>query len=267
MPLTSIHPTQLAFVNAVKPWARSSPYARTVGDFETWFATTYPGTTLVFKDWKGDTVADPDPAWYISCAKVRWEFSPPFDCVTEYPPDSFTITINEQQVRCQSGGPGGPIVPCPDASCVYTLEWTYEAGTTYDTSGLWTWADNVGAPGLYNAGWSGAAFGYNGLTNDELAGATHLPVTEGQTVTLSLLGNNRSSSPGPSNSEYVISWYVSTVAVTAFASDVILTTGAGNVWVEYSETAVAPAGAAGFSILMPRQCGQDNVSVCVADAS
>jgi hypothetical protein len=169
-----------------------------------------------------------------------------------------------------ASGPRPPLLPCPTGACVYQLDWDYEDGTDKDTSGTYGWADVVvSSSGLYNPGHSGTYFGLNQSTYDELAGSGtgtgHLPITAGQTVTLSLLFNNRSASQ---TSTYTIRWFTSINAVTNFASATILTAGGhGNSWQEYEGSAVAPTGANAFSILMDRQCGQDDVMVCVGDAA
>jgi hypothetical protein len=160
-----------------------------------------------------------------------------------------------------------PRVPCPTAGCVYQLDWTYEGPTNEDTGGSWTWAD-ASQSGLYNPGYTGSYFGASGTNYEYLAHpGTRLPIEAGQTLELTLLGNNRSGSPDASNSQYVVSWYTAADPVNASSSGVILTTGAGNAWVEYNGSLVAPAGTAGFSIRMPRQSGQDDVTLCVSDAA
>lgn len=157
------------------------------------------------------------------------------------------------------------IVGCPES--LLSLFWDYEQGTLFDTTGSREWANvwNDGSHALYDG--TTSAFGVNGTGYSHLAQTGgHLPIEEGQTLTLELRGNNRSSSPALSSSQYVVSWYSSLVAVNAFDTDVILTTaGIGNAWGSYDGSLVAPAGTHGFSIRMPRQCGQDDVTVTVTE--
>lgn len=236
---------------------------------EAW-ALSQDGTLTIRVNEPPWTVAPEDDSyddWYM-CAVDQMEI----DWCAAFPAEGYDVTFWAVPTRNQCPNPGGgpevEFVACPGGPLL-SLHWDYEQGTLYDTTGTHEWGGAWADQSDTFCKFATSDYARTGTQYSHLAGTTHLAISEGQQLTLTLDANNRLSSGPPENAStvYIVSWYVSLTAVNAFGSDTILVTPIiGNAWsTGLSGSLIAPAGANAFSIRMPRQAGQDNVTVTVTE--
>jgi hypothetical protein len=250
MPVVQIEPSQLA----LRRWLQVM-YRHTVAEFRDWWELNYDAELTVDPAGAGDD-------WKVCGTNIGT-----YDKCEAVPVDGVPLTIYASEHGCPPVHGGGPppeefvYEDCP--TCQLHLTWDYEQATLNDTTGSHAWGGNYQTTGgLYNAGWDGTAFAANGTNHDwvGLNANNHLPVAEGQLVTLDVLFNNRSDSQ---TSEYQVAWYDDPAAVTAFLVENLLVCGGhGNSWQQYHGEKTAPSGAVAFAVRMERLSGHDNAVLC-----